>query len=518
MAFSRPISAFKVRLPAKLRATVVTAASFALLAAMSATYAAEPVKGGSLGIALEADLATLDPLGLSSFNDRQAGLLLYDTLLDIDAKGNIVPNIAESIEAAPDAMQFKLKLRSGVTFADGTPYDAAAVVKNFQRLMDPKNRCRCASDLATIGTLEASGPLDLTIKMKSPSAHFPATLADIAGMVVSPTAAEKHGADFGNYGIGAGPFKLKEWRRGAQVIFERNPGYWKKPALLDEVVLRPMPDEQTRYASLKAGNLDIVMNAAARDVIDAQQQKKFQVVNPGSLGTVFVQINLGTPDVSDVRVRQAMAYALDRVALNKVINKGLYKIANTPFGTGLFPHEAVDGYPGYDLAKAKKLVQDYGKPIKIKMSVSSMPLSILSAQALQQMWKKAGIETEITTLEQVQLVRSALSRDYQVMLFRWAGGPDPDKNVNLFFASKGTANLTGYTNPEMDRLLEAGRASTDRAERLKAYRQISNLLAKDLPYLFLTYFENISLANPAVKGLSPIPDGLLRLRDVWKEK
>ena len=101
-----------------------------------------------------------------------------------------------------------------------------------------------------------------------------------------------------------------------------------------------MPDEQTRYASLKAGNLDIVTNAAARDVLDAQQGKKFQVLNPGSLATASSMVNLGAPDVSDVRVRQALAYAIDRVALNKAINRGLYKIANTPFGTGLVPARA----------------------------------------------------------------------------------------------------------------------------------------------------------------------------------
>ncbi len=115
-----------------------------------------------------------------------------------------------------------------------------------------------------------------------------------------------------------------------------------------------------------------------RDVLDAQQSKKFQVLNPGSLATSFIQVNLGSPDVSDVRVRQALAYALDRVTLNKALNRGLYKIANTPFGTGLFPHEQVDGYPGYDPAKARKLVEDYGKPIKVKLSINASPASTLA--------------------------------------------------------------------------------------------------------------------------------------------
>ncbi|MFZ4760395.1 MAG: ABC transporter substrate-binding protein, partial [Burkholderiaceae bacterium] len=413
---------------------------------------------------------------------------------------------------------FKVSLRSGVKFHDDTPLDAAAVVAHFKRLMDPKLRCRCLSDLAPIGSIDATGPLEVTFRMKAPSAHFPAVLADVAGMIVSPTAVQKHGADYGTQPAGTGPFMLKEWRRGSQVTFVRNPQYWKGPVHLDEVVLRPMPDEQTRYASLKAGNLDIVMNAAARDVVDARQDKKLTVLDPGSLASVFVMVNLGQPDTSDPRVRQALAYALDRVALNKAINRGIYKVANTPFGTGLAPHEAVDGYPKHDPARAKKLLAEYGKPVKIKLSVSTAPVSVLTGQALQQMWKKVGIETEILQLEQVQLIRAAASKQYQVMLYRWAGGADPDKNVHQFFHSKGAVNRTGYSDPEMDRLLDDARTTTDPAKRLALYRQVNNLLARDLPYIFLNYFTNFSLAGPTVRGVATVPDGLIRVADVWKER
>jgi peptide/nickel transport system substrate-binding protein len=495
------------------------AAAAILLGVTGVTAAAQqPKNGGTLTIALETDTATLDTLGISSINDRQVAMIIYDTLLEFDAKGNIVPGLAEKLDASADAKVFKLTLRSGVKFSDGTPFDAAAVVKNFQRIMDPKNKCRCASEVATIDTVEASGPLEVTIRMKSPSAHFPATLADIAGMVVSPTAVEKHGAEFASNAVGAGAFKLKEWRRGDRIVLERNDSYWRNQVHLDEVVLRPIPDAQTRYASLQAGNVDVVFNAAARDVIDAQARKAAQVLNPGSLGTLFIQINLTAPDVSDVRVRQAMAHALDRDTYNKAINRGLYKIANTPFGTGLAPHEQVDGYPTFDLDKAKKLVADYGKPIKIRFGVSAAPASVLAGQALQQMWKKAGIEAELAPIEAAQGIKDAFARNYQVMLFRWAGGTDPDKNVYQFFHSKGGINLVAFNDPEMDKLLEAGRATVDKAERLKIYRQVNNKLAKDLPYLFLTYFENISLAGNTVKGLPLVPDGLLRPYAAWKEK
>ena len=147
------------------------AATVALTLPLAApgAYAAEPKSGGSVSITLESDLPSLDPLSFASYNDRNAGLLMYDTLLDIDEKGDIIPGIAEKIDSAKDAMSFKLTLRNGVKFTDGTPYDAAAVVKNFERIRDPKNRCRCISDLGTIDTVEATG---LT-KREWLMAHFP---------------------------------------------------------------------------------------------------------------------------------------------------------------------------------------------------------------------------------------------------------------------------------------------------------------------------------------------------------
>ena len=511
------------KLPDKPRRKLLNA-SLALPAALPlafkplAAHAEGPKRGGSLSISLESDLQGLDPLVMSSFNDKQGGITVYDTLLDIDPKGKLVPNLAEAFESAPDASWFKLQLRKGVKFHDETPFDAAAVIVHFKRLMDPKLRYRWAADLAGINSIEASGPLEVTFKMKTASAHFLATLSDISGMIVSPTALRKHGENYVANPVGTGPFVFKEWRRGSQIVFVRNSAYWKGPVHLDEVVLRPMPDEQTRIASLKAGNLDIAMNAPSKEVIAARSNKKLTVHDPGSLGTNFVMINLDQPDVSDPRVRLAMAHALDRETLNKVISNGLPKIANTPFGTGLSAHELVDNYPKYDLAKARQLMADYGKPVSLKFSISSAPLSGQSAQVLQQMWKKIGIQIEIIPTEQVQLIRAALARQYQIMLYRWQGGIDPDRNVYGPFHSKGTVNRTGYKNPDMDKLLDAGRSTMNPAERNRIYRQVSNLLARDLPYLQLSYFNNYSISGVNVKGIVPVPDGLIRVRDVWKDR
>ena len=320
-----------------------------------------------------------------------------------------------------DVMSFKLTLRSGVKFSDGTPYDAAAVVKNFQRIMDPKNRCRCVSDLSD--HRHRSRPparSRSSIKMKSPSAHFPATLADVAGMVASPAAVEKYGADFGNHGIGAGPFKLKEWRRGAQIVFERNPDYWRKPRRCStRWCCGRCPTSRPATPACKAGNLDIVTNAAARDVSMRSRRRNSRCTIRAASRPCFVHDQPGarrTSPTSACARRWPMRSTASRY--NKAINRGLYKIANTPFGTGLFPHEQVDGYPTFDPAKAKKLVEEYGKPIKIKLVDQRGAGNRCSRRRrCSRCGRRSASRPRSFRSKQVQLVRTAAARDYQVMLY-----------------------------------------------------------------------------------------------------
>lgn len=476
-----------------------------------------PRRGGTLNVGMEADFPTLDPLGMGALAERQVGMSVYDTLLEIDEKGTLRPGLAENFSLAPNALSAKLTLRSGVKFHDGTPLDAEAVVFNFKRLRDPANKCRCNADLVSLADVVALGPLEVEFRLSSPSAHILSVLADVPGMMISPTAVRKLDKGYGQAPVGTGPFMYKEWRKGNYFHAVRNPDYWRKELpYLDEVFYRPMPDDQTRQAALAAGNIDVSLVPAPRDVAAAIRDKSFKVIDPGDLGTVFVMISWRANSVQDPRVRQALAYATDRAALNKAINRGIYKLARTPFGSGLFPHEKVEGFREFDLKKAQALVREVGKPVKVKLSVTASPNTIQTAQALQQMWKKAGIETEIDQQEQVQLIRNAINNNFEIMIFRWPGRSDPDLNVYQFFHSKSMRNYVRYSDPAMDKALEAGRAAVDKDERLKNYAAVSNILARDVVYHFLHYYTPFMLTGKNVEGIPRIPDGLLRPGFVWK--
>lgn len=485
--------------------------------------AAEPRHGGVLNVGLEADFPGFDPLTMGALVERMVAMSFYETLMDMNAQGEIVPHLAQSLKVSEDGTSYTLTLRTDIKFHDGTPLDAAAVVFNFRRLMDPANGCRCQADIVGVKNVEATGPYTVVFTLKTPDAAFPAVLADVPGIETSPTAirkAQEAGRKYGDTPVGTGPFRLLEWKRGVSLKVERNPDYWQKGLpYLDGVVYRPIPDEQTRMASLTAGDIQLSAVPSAQDVAAAKAgTTRAQLVESPGLGTVFAMFNAQRTPTNDPRVRQALFHATDRALILKTLLRGVFPLANQPFGPGLAAGRQDVKFPAYDPAKARALIKEYGKPVKFTFSVSATPDSVQMAQVLQQMWQKVGIEVKIEQLEQLQLIGKAIKHDFDGMYFRWPGRGDPDLNVYPFFNSKSTRNYTQYANPEMDRLLEVGRRTFDPKARLATYTQIAQLLADDGTYLFLYPSTNFFLTSRKLQGLPTVPDGLPRVGQVWLAK
>lgn len=485
--------------------------------------AAPPQKGGVLTVGLEADFPGFDPLQMGALVERMVAMSFYETLMEISEEGEIIPHLAESLTASEGGAVYTLKLRPGIRFHDGTPLDANAVVFNLRRLIDPANTCRCQATVADIASVDAGGPDTVIFKLRAPNAAFPAVLADVPGMQASPTAIRKVEADGGKYGnapVGTGPFRFIEWRRGVSMKVERNADYWQKDLPhLDGVVYRPIPDQQTRMASLTAGDIQLSVVPSAQDVASAKRgSRTLKLFESPALGTVFAMFNAQREPTNDARVRQALFHATDRALIVKTVNRDIYPVANQPFGPGLAAGRQDVSFPAYDPSKARALLAEYGKPVKFTFSVSATPDTLRLAQVLQQMWKKVGIEVEIEQIEQLQLIRKAIKNDFQGMHFRWPGRADPDLNTYQFFHSSSGRNYTRYNNPAMDLLLERGRSTLAADERLAIYHEVSELLAKDGPYLFLYPSTNFFLASSKVHDLPAIPDGLPRLGPVWLSK
>lgn len=487
-------------------------------------WADTPKAGGAIVQGLEADFATLDVLKVGSLAQREVAMSIFDTLFDIDAKGEVVPHLASGYAASPDGKRYTIEIRAGVKFHDGTPLDAEAVAFNLNRVRDPQNACRCLGLLGAIEDVRAVGPLSVEVALKTPFVALPVVLADTPGMMVSPTAIGKDPAAIGNQPVGTGPFKLKEWTKGDRIVLVRNPDYWKKPLpYLDQVTYRPIANDESRFATMVSGGIQINQTPGPKAILEARKNPKLSVFRTEALGTYHVMMNMRKGATADGRVRRALSHATDRKLLNKALFNDLFEPAQSPFpkGSTVYPGP-VAGFPDFDLEKARALVKEIGTPVEVTMNVMNSPDIVRLAETLQGMWSKAGIKTTLQLLEQTRVNESAFSKNFEMVIYRWSGRPDPDLNTFRFFHSRfadgRSTNFTQYANPQMDALLEEGASSADTARRKQVYAQVAELLARDLPYNFLYSANFYTVHAKEVRGIDPVPDGLVRLRGVWLDR
>jgi ABC-type transport system substrate-binding protein len=505
-----------------LMAALAVGAAVAMASAAQAQAPAAPRHGGTLTMALEADFPSLDPLRISALAERQVGLAIIDPLFDVDGKGKIVPVLATGYEVLDGGRTYRVKLREGVKFHDGTPFDADAVVFNVERTRDPKNACRC---LATLDNIESVKPIDahtVEFRLKAPDAVLPAILSDSPGLIVSPTAVKADPRSVAQHPVGTGPFVLKEWQQGHKIVVERNPDYWRKGSpYLDRVVFLPLSNEESRQSSLLSGSVDVIESPSPRFITQARANKKLKVETGAGLGSVFLMMNTRTAPFDDVRVRRAIAFATNRPLFIKAIYQNEFPIADDLIGPGMWAHSPTPNFPRYDPRQARKLLAEYGKPVSFTLGISASPYNTLAAQAFQEMWKDVGINVEIKQIEQARFIRDAITHNFQMAYFRWAGRPDPDLNFyrafHSRFADQPSSNYTQFSSRKMDELLERGRTTLDRAERQKIYDQASALLADELPYFFLFYATFHNIMSTKVHAGPIIADGVMRMHDVWVE-
>ena len=260
-------------------------------------------------------------------------------------------------------------------FHDGTPFNAQAVAWNFARQKDPKNNCRCAFYIANILSVEAKDDLTVVYTLKDPAVNFPALLTrpDQNSTIHSPTAIQAKGDDYNRNPVGTGPFVVKSWTAGDRMVVERNPNYWDKgKPHLDRVVLRPLPDSQSRFASLRVGRDRRGVGRRVRGRQHRCGRKKdtaLQVLDYVGSGASVSAINTKVPPLDDVRVRQALVMAIDRTKMSQALTNGLARPATNPYGDGSWVKCKDDGALPYDPAKAAALIKEYGKPVRVQDAV-----------------------------------------------------------------------------------------------------------------------------------------------------
>ncbi len=489
--------------------------------AASVASSGAPKKGGSMRVGFGVDITTLDPHLSGSKIDRQVYHNLYDPLLVLDDKLGIQPNLAESWQT-PDPKTLIFKFRSGVKFHDGTDFNAEAARINFERMATEPKSVR-KGEVANIASTEVVDPLTLKVNLKQPDTSLLATLTDRAGMMISPAALTKLGADLGHdaTGAGTGPFQFVEWVPDDHVLLKRNDAYWNKEGgpYLDQIRYRPIPDDTVKLQSLQAGEIDALDYLAPRTVGLAKADSKLVVVDVPSLAAFWYVLNTTKPPFNNKAVRQAMAYALDTEALVKGVYLGVGVPANGPISPSSWAYDDMIKPIPRDLAKAKALLAQAGQPngFTFSFEIINTPFAVQEAEVVKAQLAEAGITANVIPVDGARQLADGNAKSLEMTTYNWSGRPDPDGNTYQFFhTTPGVSlNWAGISNPELDKLLEQTRTVSDHTERKKLYSQIIQILRDETPALFVVHPIEPKALSPKLQGYVPIPDGMLRFKDVW---
>lgn len=481
-------------------------------------------QGGTITVGQELDIPGFDPLKVGVFDTaaETAAAAIFDTMTTLDDKGEVQPALALSWTHSDDYKTWTFKLRPGVKFHDGTPFNAQAVKENFDRQKDPANNCRCAFYIAYVHDVEVVDDLTVAYHLNDPQVNQPAlmTLPSANGVAQSPTAWKAKGDDYNRSPVGTGPFILKSWTAGDRMVLEKNPDYWNKGhPYLDRIILKPLPDTQSRFASLQSGEADIVWDDEydADNIQKAQKEGKLVVHSYTGSGAQVYAFNTKTPPFDDVRVRQALVMAIDRKKMSLAITNGLAKPASNPYGDGSWVKCKDDGALPFDVEKAKALIKDYGQPVNFKMVVTATPRGRTIGQVLQQFWKQVGANMEIEQVDQATIVPRAFMRQFQLTPWRIVDLADPDPQMFANFHSGSPVALANYSDPELDRLLEHARTTADTDARVADYCAVSRLINQQAIWFWTFQNTYYAISSPRLKGLPKIHGGVIDVSNTWLE-
>ncbi|MBR1142926.1 ABC transporter substrate-binding protein [Bradyrhizobium sp. AUGA SZCCT0431] len=479
-------------------------------------------KGGSITMGLELDIAGFDPLKVGVFDTAAstAAAAIFDTLTYLDDQGKAQPKLALSWSSSEDFKTWTFKLRPGVKFHDGTPFNAQAVKENFDRQKDPANKCRCAFYISFIKDLQAPDELTVVYNLNDPSVNLPAIISPpgVNFVVQSPTAWKTKGDDYNRNPVGTGPYIPKSWTAGDRMVLEKNPDYWDKgKPYLDRIILKPLPDAQSRFASLQSGEADIIWDdeADADNIQKAQKDPKLTVHTFAGSGAAVAAFNTKVAPFDDVRVRQALVMALDRKKMSQALTNGLARPATNPYGDGSWVKCKDDGALPEDAEKAKALIKEYGKPVEFKMLVTATPRGRATGQVLQQFWKRVGANMEIEQVDQATVPPRAFMRQFQVTPWRIVDLADPDVQMYANFRTGSPLALANYSNPELDKLLERARVTADQEKRAEDYCAISRLINKEAIWYWTFQNTYYAMSSAKVKGLPKMYSGVVDVSRVW---
>jgi ABC-type transport system substrate-binding protein len=450
-------------------------------------------------IAIGVDPDTLDPVqGTTTTVDNVLDYVV-EPLAVIDESGGLVPRLATSWTVADDGLSIDLELRRGVTFHDGTPFDADAAIWNVERVLDPEVRVPRRGPFSAITSVEATGTHAIRVNLAEPAPYMMGVLAQTLIGMMSPASVDIDGNSYQNITvpIGTGPYTYSDRTPSERVVVDRYDGYWGEMPYYERVIFQIVPEATTRESLLLAGQVDLIILPPTSDIPALQANPRTEVVLGPSNRTIYIVINNDDPVLQDRRVRQALNYAVDKEAIVQGILFGAADPMDAPMADSLFGYTEIGAYP-YDPERASELLAEAGvEPGELSLDfiapTGRYVQDFAAAQAIANFLRDVGIDTEVRTMDWPSYVGSITqppaSHDLQLHLLGWAPSfMDASQQMQQFDSAQHPPNglvTSFYDNEEVDRLVAEANQEVDEERRAELYAEASRLIWEDAPWIFL---------------------------------
>jgi peptide/nickel transport system substrate-binding protein len=524
-----------------MRTFLIFALMASLLAGGAVAAPSQPQRGGTAVVALGGDPETLN-LGITTgYAVGAVAGPIVSGLVWIDARGDIQPSLATSWTVAPDGLTYAFELRKNVKWHDGRPFTSADVKFTMDEITG-KYHGRFRTAYANFDAVTVASPTAVRIKLKRPYGPL-LRLLTVFDSPILPRHVYQGGEDptrhpRNNAPIGTGPFKFVEWARGDRIVLERNPDYWE-PVYLDRLVFRVLPNASLRVTALEVGEVDEITDFyLPKTDVDRLRRNSNIRVRLGqpipSMGFLF--INTRRAPLDNVKVRRALAHAINRVQIVTQAMGNLARPARGPFGDGFKWAYSADAdynrlYP-FSVERANVLLDEAGlargaggeRSIRLRIVYDAARAPLVAAAAIiRDNLRAVGVTVDLQAMDRAVMIDRVYTRpEYDLTVQTFTSGGDPAIGYHRIFAGApaGTpfVNATGYANGEVDRLLILAAETADQAARAKLYAQVGKILAGDLPSLMLFDEIGVDAARTSLRGVWTGAEARDRWDAVWIQK
>ncbi|WP_240688108.1 ABC transporter substrate-binding protein [Pseudalkalibacillus hwajinpoensis] len=489
-------------------------------------------EGSTLIFARGADSLSLDAINVTDGESTRVTHNIYETLFKYDEKLELQPGLATEYELAEDELTWTLKLRKGVSFHDGTDFNADAVVFNFDRWMDP-NHPEHNGEFTyysflyggfkgdqdhKIEYVKAIDDYTVEIKLTEPTAPFISYLAIPMFGMASPEAVQKYGENYDENPVGTGPFVFDSWTRNDKILLSKNEDYYVEDIpRLDQLIFRVIPDNSARFTALQTGEVDMIDGLSPDDADLVKSDGNLDLVKRPGFNIGYLAFNMEKEPFNNPKVRKALNYAINKDSIIDAFYNGMAEKAVNPIPPSLWGYnEEIDGY-SYDPEKAKELLAEAGLEGGFTTELWAMsnprpymPQPLKIAEAIQSDLAEVGVEIDINTYEWATYLDKTSNGEHDMALFGWTGVmADPDNflfpNLSKTNATKPANNRAFYKNEEFTNLLLKARTTFDEEERIQLYKEAQEIFYDDAPWALIGHTTPPLAKKEYVKGFVAHP-------------